>query len=190
MYREALESHRNLFLRTLERLNLDELVSIAGILRTFLDSREKSILVCGNGGSSALSQHFAIDLGLGTQRFLGRQGCRVFDLTANSAVLTAAANDTGFENVFSSQIELYAKKGDLLIAISSSGNSKNIIEAVSTASKLGLITIGLTGFDGGVVRRLVNHSVHVETEIGLYGTVEDTHSFVLHALTYLIRLEG
>ncbi len=149
-----------------------------------------NIFVCGNGGSAALSQHFAIDLGLGTSRELLTQGCRIFDLTSNAAVITATSNDIEFDQVYSRQIELYGTKDDLLIAISSSGNSRNILNAVSAAKNIGMKTVGLSGFDGGKIKNLVDCSVHFETPLGNYGVVEDLHSSTLHLLTHLVRCLG
>lgn len=184
----GLEEYRDTFLGYCKSLDLESLAPVLDVLRSTIASESGFIFVCGNGGSAALSQHFAIDLGLGTHRKSNKGGCRIFDLTSNASVLTATANDTGYENVFSSQLDLYSNKGDLLIAISSSGNSINIIEAIKKARDRGVTTIGLTGFDGGEVRRLVNFSIHVETEAGNYGIVEDLHSFVLHILTHFIRI--
>jgi D-sedoheptulose 7-phosphate isomerase len=101
--------------------------------------------------------------------------------------LTATANDVSYQKVFSHQIDLYGNQGDLLIVISSSGNSENVISAVETASQRGMKTIGLTGFDGGAIKSKVSYSIHLKTEIGEYGVVEDSHSFVLHLLTHLVK---
>lgn len=187
-YSSELMKYRQTFIDSFNRLNLDCLAPVLSELSTRTANSTNQIFVCGNGGSAALAQHFVIDLGLGTRRVNGKTGSRIFDLTSNVAVLTATANDSGYRHVFSSQIDLYAKKGDVLIVISSSGNSDNIIEAIKKAKEMGLTTIGLTGFDGGQVRGLVEYSIHVETAIGLYGVVEDLHSFVLHLLTHFMRL--
>lgn len=186
--RGELKAYVSRFDILLRGLDLECLVNVSRILKSKFSQPNSFIFVCGNGGSSALSQHFAVDLGVGTRRVLKEGGCRIFDLTSNSAIMTALANDTGYENVFANQIDLYGKRSDLLIAISSSGNSKNVINAVRKAKEKGVTSIGLTGFEGGQIRALVDYSVHIETEIGNYGMVEDMHSFILHALTYLIRL--
>jgi D-sedoheptulose 7-phosphate isomerase len=183
---DILVAYRTDHLYTIERLDLKSLLPVVEVLSDSMNHHSSFVYVCGNGGSATLSQHFAIDLGLGTHR-IKKRGCKVLDLTSNAAVLTATANDTGYENVFASQIELYGKKGDVLIAVSSSGNSKNVVNAVLKAKELGVKTVGLTGFDGGELKKLVDLGIHVETKIGNYGTVEDAHSFVLHALTHLLR---
>jgi len=174
------------FMALISKVNSHEIIRVAEIIHDKMKQR-RSIYVCGNGGSAALSQHFAIDLGLGTSKYLKAQGCRVFDLTSNAAILTATANDLDFAEVFSRQIELYGQPQDLLITISSSGNSLNVINAITKARELGIETIGITGFDGGQLKELVDYHVHVESKIGDYGKVEDAHSFILHLVTNLIR---
>lgn len=188
IFEEELEVYRSNFIKIMETLDLKRLLPVVELLTTSLNESSTMVYVCGNGGSATLSQHFAIDLGLGTLRIRNR-ACRVIDLTSNVAVLTATANDTGYENVFSKQLDLLAQNGDILIAISSSGNSTNVIDAVLKARELRMKTVGLTGFDGGEIKKLVDFSIHVETEIGNYGMVEDSHSFILHALSFLLRLE-
>jgi D-sedoheptulose 7-phosphate isomerase len=171
----------------LSNIDYSQVIRILELFRMKMYSKT-SFFVCGNGGSAALSQHFAIDLGLGTARsLLNNKGCKIYDLTANAAIITATANDLSYSDVFSSQLEFYAQSGDVLIAISASGNSTNILNAVNTAKQLGLQTVGLTGFDGGRLRTLVDFSIHVESEVGDYGRVEDAHSFLLHLLTNLLR---
>jgi D-sedoheptulose 7-phosphate isomerase len=175
------------FSRMISNIDYSQVIRILELFRIKMKSKT-SFFVCGNGGSAALSQHFAIDLGLGTARsLLNNEGCKIYDLTANAAIITATANDLSYSEVFSSQLEFYAQSGDVLIAISASGNSTNILNAVNTAKQLGLQTVGLTGFDGGRLRTLVDFSIHVESEVGDYGRVEDAHSFLLHLLTNLLR---
>jgi phosphoheptose isomerase len=175
------------FSRMISNIDYSQVIRILELFRMKMKSKT-SFFVCGNGGSAALSQHFAIDLGLGTARsLLNNEGCKIYDLTANAAIITATANDLSYSEVFSSQLEFYAQSGDVLIAISASGNSTNILNAVNTAKQLGLQTVGLTGFDGGRLRTLVDFSIHVESEVGDYGRVEDAHSFLLHLLTNLLR---
>lgn len=179
-------SYSSEFVKLISKVNSLEIVSVAEIIHDSM-KRRRSIYVCGNGGSAALSQHFAIDLGLGTSKYLNAHGCRVFDLTSNAAILTATANDIDFTEVFSRQIELYGQSRDLLIAISSSGNSLNVVKAITKARELGIETIGITGFDGGQLKKIVDYHIHVESKIGDYGKVEDVHSFILHLVTNLVR---
>ena len=174
------------FLERFSALDLESVVSASMAIFECIGNNN-SIFVCGNGGSASLSQHFVVDLGVGLRRKTKSIGCRIVDLTSNAAVLTATANDVSYNEVFSNQLDLYGNQGDLLIVVSSSGNSENIVRAVQTATQKCMQTIGLTGFDGGVIKSKVNYSIHVRTELGEYGVVEDSHSFVLHLLTHLVK---
>jgi phosphoheptose isomerase len=101
-------------------------------------------------------------------------------MTANTSMLTAIANDFGYEEIFSKQIEMYAQKGDLFIAISSSGNSPNIVNAIKTAKKMGLTTAAFTGFEGGKTRELADIKIHVDFKN--YGVVEDCHHIIMQSV--------
>jgi D-sedoheptulose 7-phosphate isomerase len=148
--------------------------------------RAATVFIIGNGGSAATASHMATDLGVGS---LATKGLRAIALTDNSAVITAAGNDFGYDSVFAKQLQLLARSGDILVAISASGNSRNVIRALEVASQLRMTTIGLTGFDGGEVRTSVDVSVHVPTKPGEYGPVEDLHLIINHALTVWLRNE-
>ena len=143
------------------------------------------IYVIGNGGSSALASHFATDLGSGS--VLRGQDFPVVSLVDNSPIITAAANDFGFEQIFARQLVNLGNKKDLLIAISSSGNSTNLVEAILQAKKIGMKSVAITGFDGGKISSLADVSVHIRSEIGEYGQVEDVHSIILHAISMHLR---
>jgi len=127
----------------------------------------------------------AIDLGLGSQRF--NAGLRAVSICENQAVVTAWSNDVGFDDVFGAQIRLLGKANDVLILISASGNSPSILRAYEAGSEVGLDVITLTGFDGGRLRSLSTLGVHVETQMGDYGPVEDAHLAVNHWLAELLR---
>jgi D-sedoheptulose 7-phosphate isomerase len=145
---------------------------------------EATVFIAGNGGSAATASHMATDFGIGS---VGRVGLRAVALTDNNAAITAIGNDLGFDNVFSRQLELLAKPGDVLICISASGNSPSIIRAIEVARDIGLTSIGLSGFDGGQLKEMANVSIHVNSEIGEYGPVEDMHLIINHALTSWLR---
>lgn len=183
---EEIEMYRQELISSLSRIDSS---SILRIVEVIANQRKlgKSIFVCGNGGSAAISQHFAIDLGLGTSRNAKDKGCRIIDLTSNAAVVLATANDEGFDKIFAKQIELLGRSGDILIVISSSGNSKNILQALEIANTLDITTVSITGFNGGKAKEISDFAIHVESQTGDYGTVEDAHSFVLHTLTRLLR---
>ncbi len=145
--------------------------------------QEANVFVCGNGGSAATASHLAQDLAKGVIRESDlRDGSmrriRSISLAANLAWLTALANDLGYEQVFAQQLANYARPGDLLIAISGSGNSPNILRAVEWANSHGVITFGMTGFDGGALKRLQHKGLHVSLDD--MEMVESIHSCVCH----------
>ena len=143
------------------------------------------VFVAGNGGSAALANHFATDISVGALS-LGKQ-IRAISLVSNTSNITAAANDFGYENIFSREIEVLVTNKDLVIFISSSGNSKNLLNAAESAKKIGANTFGLVGFDGGRLLSMVDFNLHVYTKNGEYGVVEDCHSVILHAITNELR---
>ena len=145
------------------------------------------VLVAGNGGSASTASHMATDLGVGSHK--RGVGLRTICISDNSSVLTATANDISFTRVFAEQIELLANSGDVVVLISASGNSPNILEAYASAVKVGASVIALTGFDGGTLRQLASICVHVPTAGGDYGPVEDVHLMINHILTEIIRQE-
>lgn len=146
--------------------------------------RRGQIFVIGNGGSAATASHMMNDLNKGT---LGHKGdapwprFRVIALTDNVSLMTAWANDTDYNHGFSEPLKNLAQKGDVLIAISASGNSPNIIAAVDAAKQIGLKVIGLTGFGGGKLAKLADVSFIVPSSE--YGPVEDAHMILDHIMT-------
>ena len=139
---------------------------------------------CGNGGSASIANHVQCDhvKGVRTTTDLAPQ---VLSLSTNVELLTAIANDMGYENVFVYQLQSQSGPGDVLMAVSSSGRSANIVRALEWARDHGLRTIAITGFDGGAARAVAEVSVHVECTN--YGIVEDLHQAVMHALAQYIR---
>lgn len=143
-----------------------------------------NVYLIGNGGSSAIASHFANDLNKTVLGHKGEKKAKRFKaicLSDNIPVLTAWANDTGFEKVFSEQLKNFAKPQDVLIAISSSGNSANILEAVKTAKQVQMQVIGLLGFDGGQAASLVDAKIHIPSF--KYGIVESGHDAICHLIT-------
>ena len=107
----------------------------------------------------------------------------------NQAIITAIANDYGYDYIFSKQLSVLLNKNDLVVAISASGNSENLIEAINFAKNIGVYTVGLTAFDGGKLKEIVDCSVHVPTEKGEYGPAEDAHMLLDHLVcNYLLKL--
>jgi D-sedoheptulose 7-phosphate isomerase len=146
-----------------------------------------TVYIAGNGGSASTASHFATDIGIGS---LNRANpVRSLSLCDNTAAITAIANDMDYSSIFAQQLKLLGKQGDLLIVISASGNSDNLINAVEVASELGMESHSLTGFDGGKLKQLtLGRNIHVETPKGAYGLVEDAHLAICHVITECIRL--
>jgi D-sedoheptulose 7-phosphate isomerase/D-glycero-D-manno-heptose 1,7-bisphosphate phosphatase len=147
-------------------------------------ARDASVFACGNGGSAAIANHLQCDH-MKSVRVGTGLATRVASLSSNVELLTAAANDLGYENAFVYQLESQARTGDVLIAISSSGRSPNIVRALAWARDNGLRTIALTGFDGGAARAAAEVAVHVDCSN--YGIVEDLHQAVLHGIAQYVR---
>jgi D-sedoheptulose 7-phosphate isomerase len=145
-------------------------------------NRGATIYVAGNGGSAATASHWGNDLCKAT-KCSGEAPLRAMSLSDNVSWLTALANDEGYERVFSAQLENFARPGDVLIVISASGNSPNLVEAVEFGRQHGLLTIGFLGFDGGVLKDKVDDYLWLATEKGAYGLVESGHSLLCHILT-------
>ena len=139
---------------------------------------------CGNGGSASIANHMQCDhlKGVRTATDLSP---RVLSLSTNVELLTAIANDTGYENVFVYQLQSQSEPHDVLIAVSSSGRSPNIVHALRWARDHGLRTVAITGFDGGAARTIAEVAIHVDSTN--YGVIEDLHQAIMHALAQYIR---
>ena len=146
---------------------------------------DRNIFFVGNGGSAATSSHFANDFGIGTRQ--RNNPFRAVSLTDNLATITAIGNDFGYDQVFSRQIEILGRADDLLVAVSASGNSENLIRAFETAKNLRLTTVAITAFDGGALRKMADYSVHVPTSKGEYGPAEDAHLILDHLITHYFQ---
>lgn len=144
----------------------------------------KTVYVLGNGGSASTASHAATDW-LKPHHDNDRGGVKAVSLVDNVALMTAWANDTSFDNVFAAQLEASLTRGDVVIAISGSGNSPNVLRAVETARRRGAITVGLAGFDGGALAGLVDVSVVVPCND--QGVIEDVHMMIAHAMTVALQ---
>ena len=166
-------------------INIEEIEKIVLAIDT-LRKKNNTIYIAGNGGSAATASHFATDIGVGS---LNRTNpVRVVSMCDNSAAITAISNDLDYSAVFEQQIKLLGKSEDLLIVISASGNSQNLIKAVEMAKAIGMNVFSLTGFDGGRLREITaEQNVHVATPKGAYGLVEDAHLAICHVITECIR---
>jgi D-sedoheptulose 7-phosphate isomerase len=146
--------------------------------------KNKKIFICGNGGSAANAMHIANDLTYGAGMSSGK-GFNVEALPSNSAVITCLANDIGYENIFSEQLRVKAAKGDLLIVLSGSGNSKNIINALKMAKKLEIKSYAILGYSGGKAKSLANVSLHFR--INDMQIAEDIQIIIGHLLMKLLN---
>lgn len=182
---EYLQSYNESFLLANDSIDSAKVSEIASYILSLKNS-DSIIYICGNGGSATTASHFAVDLGVGTSKH--GLNLRVISLTDNSGAMSASANDLDFSEVFSSQIRHLGRKKDVLILISASGNSTNLLRALEIAHKLEIDTISFTGFDGGKLKKHSMKNIHVETPVGQYGIVEDLHLSICHRITDLIRL--
>jgi D-sedoheptulose 7-phosphate isomerase len=170
----------------LEKLhNLDAVVERVGLLAAQTLRIGGKILFCGNGGSAADSQHLAAEL---TGRFIhDRRPLAAMALSTDTSALTCISNDYAFEEVFARQVIGLGRKEDLLIGISTSGNSDNIIRAVEEAKRLGMNTVCLLGRDGGKLSALCNHSIVVPSQVT--ARIQECHILIGHTLCGLIEQE-
>lgn len=137
-----------------------EVMKFVELLETAYRNR-RSVFVIGNGGSAANASHFAQDLAKGSVPDLEKERLRVLSLTDNIAFIMALANDNGYDRVFDLQLRQFAERDDILVAISGSGSSANILKAVDYARETGVTVVGMTGFDGGELGKLADFKIHV-----------------------------
>jgi D-sedoheptulose 7-phosphate isomerase len=169
------------FVALVERADLAAVERVVEQLRIARDDGAM-VYLAGNGGSAATATHWTNDLAKATKRS-GRAPMRALCLSDNTSWLTALGNDEGYERVFAGQLENFARAGDVLIVLSASGNSPNLMRAVELAKDRGLVTVGLLGFDGGALKDMVTECIWLETEIGAYGLVETGHVLLADIIT-------
>ena len=179
--RQVVEEYLAAFAALMRRLDLDAVERVVDRIRSVREAGG-TVYIAGNGGSAATAAHWVNDLGKATKRS-GRRSLRVMGLGDNVPWLTALANDEGVDRIFAGQLENFAQRGDILVVISASGRSQNLVKAVELARERGLVTIGLLGFDGGVLKHMVTEVLWTESEIGAYGLVESGHALVADIIT-------
>jgi D-sedoheptulose 7-phosphate isomerase len=164
-------------------------VEIGRFVETLLDARERgaTVFFIGNGGSAATASHFANDISIGTNEY--DKPFRALSLTDNVPLITAVANDFGYEEIFVRQMRVLGKRGDVVVGISASGNSPNLLKAFEYAREAGIRSVAITAFDGGKMKALADQGIHVATGPKEYGPAEDAHMVLDHLIgAYLMRL--
>jgi D-sedoheptulose 7-phosphate isomerase len=160
-------------------------IAACGAVLAVCAAANKRIFFCGNGGSAADSQHLAAELVVRLRSGIERRAIAALALTVDTSVLTAGGNDYGFDNVFARQVEAFGQPGDVLVAISTSGTSPNIVRAVEQATAQGVITVGLLGGNGGTLRSLCNYSVVVPSSVT--ARIQESHILVGHIWCEMIE---
>ena len=171
----------NQVLQKLDKKKIEELEKILEIAR----KKKQTIFIAGNGGAAATSIKMANDLGFDIlKKTKIKKTFKIQSLNDNPSVITAIANDTGYENIFLNQLKIHYNHGDLLIVLSASGNSLNLIKASEWVKKNGGKTIGILGFDGGKLLRKCDLAIHILTEKNEYGPVEDVQLILNHIFAH------
>jgi len=183
MFHEFVQSYRRGLDGCFGELSLEKLERVAGLL---FEAQEKGrkIFVLGNGGSASTSSHMAVDLGKGTL-LPGQPRLRVISLADNIGLITAWANDASYEVVFTEQLENLLEPGDVVIGVTASGNSPNVLHAMKFARERGAITVGFIGFGGGKLKEMVDIDITVSSRN--YGIVEDFHLSLNHILSQYLK---
>lgn len=182
---DLLDAHAKSLQSLISSLDLAAIEQVAEIL----DARcqqGNAIYCVGNGGSAATASHISADLSWG-RRMGGEKRPNAISLVSNAPLLTALGNDAGYDNVFVEQMIGPFREGDVVVAISASGNSENVLRAVQFANEHGGSSVGMTGFDGGKLMDLSQTCVHVATPPGMYELVEDAHHAVCHMLANCLK---
>jgi len=181
-YAKAYLSHLTQLLERIDTKKIDEIINL--IYKARRDN--KTIYLIGNGGSAVCASHWCNDLTNGT-KVKGKKTIKAISLTDNTASITALANDSGYENIFLLQLENLLNPGDIVIGISASGNSPNVVKAFEFANSVGATTVALIGFEGGAMKLISKVVLHIATGKGEYGPVEDIQLVLDHLISSYLR---
>ncbi len=168
---------------TIAKVDPGEIAAVAGVFKRAYDE-ERTILVMGNGGSGATASHMVCDLNKGAC-FRSEKKFRLISLCDNMPIIMAVANDIDYESIFVEQLKSYARPGDVVMGISGSGNSPNVLRGIEYAKRLGCVTVGVCGYDGGQLKPLVDHCFHVR--LNDMQIVEDLHMVLVHVLMRILE---
>ena len=180
---ELLQTYINGLHQAIDKLDQKQITDVIHILHE-ARMQGRQVFIMGNGGSAATASHFVCDLAKNTRKE-GWPRFRCIGLADNMAIFSAYANDEGYENVFAQQLINLIQPNDIVIAISASGNSPNVLQAVKAAKEHHAITIGFTGFDGGRLGSMVYHQIHVDSNIIEH--VEDIHLVLEHMIIRALK---
>ena len=167
-------------IQLLKTIDKKAITNIINIIEK-VEKKNGTIYILGNGGSAATASHMVNDLGVGLKR-RNIKKFKTISLADNTPVCSAIANDIGYDNIFYMQLKDILKKNDIILAISCSGNSDNILKAVNYAKKQNIQIVSCTGFNGGKLKEISDINFHVKTSHGEYGLVEDMHMILDHII--------
>lgn len=178
MYRSEIIAYKDKLQETIDRLNFDDInICIDLLMKAY--NNENNIFICGNGGSAATASHFACDLNKGVSYGLEKR-FKIIPLTNSLSTITAYTNDLSYDVIFVEQLKNFFKKGDILIGISGSGNSQNVLNAIEYVNDNDGITIGWTGYDGGKLKELTQYSI--DANVNDMQISEDIHMILVHII--------
>ena len=180
---DSIRSYIEILQKTLDLLPEDRINQVIDLLHAARLER-RQVFIMGNGGSASTASHFVCDLGKNT-RFSELPNFKVIGLTDNMAIFSALANDEGYDSVFAQQLTSFVQPGDIVVGISASGKSPNVLRAIEVANKAGAVTVGFTGFDGGRLGDMVQIHVHVPSDSIEH--VEDIHLSLEHMISQALR---
>jgi D-sedoheptulose 7-phosphate isomerase len=182
-----LEAYLSRVFDAVQSIEVAQLEQLATVIDRTVSSQGQVFFI-GNGGSAATATHYVNDLVMAYART--NRVLRTSSLTDNPALTSGIANDYSFEEIFEYQLRALGVPGDLVVAISASGNSPNLLRAIDYANSAGIGTAAVLGFDGGKLKEMVDVVVHVTTQLGDYGPAEDAHLIINHAVSALLRAKG
>jgi len=184
-FTSEIKKYLQLLEKNLSALNILQINQIADVIKSAYDNGH-TIFTMGNGGSGTTASHIVCDFNNGASANLSRK-FRVMCLNDNVPSISAIANDISYDAIFKEQLKNFLRPGDVVIGLSASGNSKNIIRAIEYANKSGVTTIGFCGFDGGKLKKTAKYSIHIKVDD--MKVVEDIHSIISHIIMKMLSAE-